>query len=444
MMIEGGHNKMHPHKHDVKPEMNLGNVVGEVLDKAKTNNIVININKPDLDVYLNKYWSEVRDVIPKDIMDKATKGGFRTPSRSRIIKVAGGPSAFYRPVLCEAVETYLNAKERQALVVGQLEFTEGINTYTIVANVTLEPNIIWKKKPGIDEPLTVNIPKQKDNAVELLVESQLRHAANKIAVLEPTSPDTKATEGMVAVVNCESFIEGNKWAPGCVSNAKWPVEKEYMKSIELYDAIVGMKSGESKSITMTLNDKFGQDSGRVATAHLHIVQLFNKKVAPIDDDLAISNGFKTLDEYKVHLTTKTTKEMADAKANLIRTMALNAVVNPDTVDMEPIPYDWMLQKAREIYSQVRSVVKTEEELLAQFATEKMPDGSAVSSKADILTLLAHKSAQQLASNLIIRSWGKMKKVEGDTRLEYMSEFNENVINAMISIANVTEVDLPKE
>jgi hypothetical protein len=125
-------------------------------------------------------------------------------------------------------------------------------------------------------------------------------------------------------------------------------------------------------------------------------------------------------------------------------MALNTIVNPDTVDMEPIPYDWMLSKAREIYSQVRSVVKTEEELLAQFATEKMPDGSAVSSRADVLTLLAHKSAQQLASNLIIRSWGKMKKVDGDLRLEYMSEFNENVINTMISIANVVEIDLPKE
>lgn len=430
---------------NIKAHMQLIGMDGKILPKSKVNNIVLTIPKAELDTHLSTYWDEVKDVLPTDLVLKSTKGGFRKVSRNKVVKAAGGVDIFFRPVLCEVIETYLSSQDRQALIVNGIKLSAvHDDKYSVYASVTLEPEITWKKQPGILEPLNIKIPKSPDNAVELLTDAEIRHATDRQAVLKPEAQGTIAVEGLVAVVDCDSSIDGKPWTPGCVIAAKWPLEKAHMKSDEMYEALIGMNEGDVKDFSFTLNEKYGAEAGRHVTVHLRLIQLFSKHKPEINDDLAITNGAKTLEEWKDSLRIKSAKSLETAKNNIIRTMVLNTIIHPDVLDIEPVPFEWMASKAREIYNEARALTRTEDELVAQFGKETIADGQPVKTKEDVVTILAQKSAQQLVNSLIIRSWGRLKGVVGDSTLNNMGEYNKLVIAEMMKVAVIEEVDMTQE
>lgn len=412
--------------------------------QSTTYSIELEIPKDRLEQQFNLYWNEVKDVLPPDIVKAAQKGGFREVNQKRAILAAGGKGRFYQPVLAEAVNTYLETQPRQALAFNTIELTETVMNYIVRASVYLEPEVKWKKRPGIDEPLVVKMPKQPDNFIEATVASVIKQGQNDSVVLVPAADGTVSADGHVVVVDCESTINGEKWADGCVQGVKWPVDKQYHKQPEVYDLVVGLKAGESRSGSFKLNDRFGEDAGKEVVARIKVSQIYNKDVPAVDDDLAKNYGFQTLDAWRTAITNNVVEKTKTQKKNLLDISILSQLMTTDVVDVDPIPFVWMADKGKEIYANWRKRAKTEDDLVSMFKGATTTTGEPVVNKSTLLTYLAEMAAKSLLQDLVLRSWGKQADVKGDLILQNIASYVAGVRKKLEEIVKIEETDTTQE
>lgn len=420
-------------------------MTGRVTQQASTYMVDIAVPKDELITMFDKYWNEVKDVLPAHLIKLAQKGGYRKITRDRVVKGAGGPAQFYSPVLMNVVEEYLNTQERQALSFNSvdMENDEVSGTITINSSVFLEPEITWKKKPGIDEPLTIKVLKDPPNYLEMLVDDELKKKQGKSVVLEPLPVGTKVEYGHVVVLDATSAIikdDGTfeRWAPGCLSMNKWLVDKATLKTPELAEALVGTIADDVRTIDIVLNDKFDTDVGKKVRVVLKTLQVYNRVVPAIDDDLAKTNGYDSLVIWTQALTTGNKKKILEGKDAQKRHLVLSTIVNPEVVSVGPLPIEWLRRKGQEVYMEARARVKTEEELVTHFVGKECMNGTPVTNKQTITQFFAEKSAQQLVNDLVVRSWGVLKGVAGDRTLTAMTQYVEAVMGELLQTVVVEE------
>ncbi len=424
-------------------------LTGEIRQQASTFTVGINIPKQDLNAKLDKYWEEVKDILPSHIIKAAQKGGFRKVTRNRAVKVAGGKSEFFAPVLCEIVEEYLSTQDRQALAFDTVRLDEDPATSSALVTglVYLEPAITWKKKPGIDEPLKIQIFKEPPDLVAKLVEQELQKKQTESVVLAPLPDGSPIVENLVTILDCNSAViaeDGSltSWAPGTFHHNKWLVSSTDIKQPEIFQALIGMKATDRKSIDVVLNDRFGTDAGLKVRIDLHILQVFNRTIPAIDDDLAKTNGHDTIAIYRQALESAFKKKVVEQRERVRNMNILSALANPDIVEVEPIPFQWMQQKANSLYMEGRSYVKTEADFVSRFNGQQTMNGTPVTDKGSLMLFLAEQSAQNLIQNLVLRSWGKQKGVEGDTTLKNIDKYVESVRGTLDQVVVVEETEGP--
>lgn len=427
---------------DRKPQIDVTGLTAVVKQQSTAYSIELEVPKDKLEEQFNLYWSEVRDVLPPNIVKVAQKGGFRKVSQARAVKAAGGKNSFYQPVLLDTVRTYLNTQPRQALAFNSVEMVETDKAYVVRAGIYLEPEVRWKKKPGIEEPLIVKIPQQPDNYVDMLVEQAIKQGQDDSVVLVPCVPDTTVVDNHVVVIDCVSMLNGDKWEPGCVENVKWPVEKKFYRQPELYDLIVGMKAGESRSTTFKLAEALGADAGKEITATIKLHQAYTKDVPAVDDDLAKNYGFQTLEAWKTAVTKNITEKRKTQRKQLIDMNVLSQLMNPEIVEVDPIPFVWMAEKSKQMYGNFRQKVKTEDALIEAFKGATTTAGEEVKDKNTLLTYLAEMAAKSLLQDVVLRSWGQLADVQGDRTFDGIVEYVKNVRQKLDEIVTIEEVPLP--
>jgi FKBP-type peptidyl-prolyl cis-trans isomerase (trigger factor) len=422
----------------------MDNVSGQVVPKS-THTVVVNIDSVVLNNAMDKYWTEVKDRLSPEIIKKVTKGGFREVKRERVVKVAGGLSKFYRPVLLDAVVQYMKTQERQVLAFDEINLTPSIGSDAVIqATVYLEPQITWKKVPGsTDGPaLEVKIPKVDPDLLTKIVSAEIERGRDKHSVLVPT--EAAADRGMVVVVDCQSTIGGQVWADGTFYNNKWLLDDNTIKLPEIVNQMVGMIKGQIKTFKVTLNEKFDKLNGTEIEMAVRLNEVCVRTQPDIDDDLAISMGYTSLSEWRAQTHNRYDQILSQERQELIGNSILSLFLNPDVLDVEPIPQVWLFNKAHEIYNQQRDQVKTEEELLAKFKDVKTFEGLSVNTKNELLALFAERAAQMLVEDLVFRSYGKMVGVAGDTTLENVAQYATEVRKYLLEKVQVIEVEQNKE
>lgn len=418
---------------------------GSIKQQASMHAVDVNVTKHDLEAKFDKYWDQVKDILPESLTKAAQKGGFRKVTKQRVIKAAGGRAKFFEPALVEMVDDYLATQDRQALAYNTVSMTDGFEGQcTVTGLVHLEPAITWKKKPGIEEPLAIKMIKEPDNLIERMVDEELKRKQNDSVVLVPLDATTQAIDDNVVVVSCSSSMLADdgtltKWNPGCLTNAKWPVQKGWIKHPDIYEALVGMKADDTKEFVIVLNENFGTDQGKKVKIALTVKQVYKKDMPAIDDDLAKTNGFNDLESYRTSLVVALTRKLEERKEKVKAAHILNELANPEVIDVEPIPHAWMMQKAQQLYMEARRYAESEADLVSRFKGATINDGSPVTDKNTLLVFLAQRAAVELVQDLVIRSWGKLKGVEGDKTLANMGSFVQNVKAELNKVVKVEEV-----
>jgi FKBP-type peptidyl-prolyl cis-trans isomerase (trigger factor) len=438
--MNAGPGKMQKPKKTTKPKMDASLMKGTIKEQSHAHALEIEVPQITLEAKFAEYWNQVKDVLPPNIVKAATKGGFREVSRKRAVAAAGGKAQFFGPVLAEVVNTYLDGQPRQALLIVSVDLVELENCNFLVRSlVHLEPEVKWKAIPGIEAPIVVKVPKHPDGWVDLMVLEYLKKNQEDSVVLVPIPDDsTILADGHVALLNCQSLIGGIPWEQGTFTNKKWPINRAYYRQPELYDTIVGMKKGDEKTITFTLGEVFGEDRGKTVQATIRINQVFTKDTPEINDDLSMNFGYKTLDAWKVGIKTELERKIAEQQNNLVSINTMASLVNPEAVDVDPIPFNWMTEKAKAIYGSLRQKVPSEDELVKKFAGQRTTTGEEVKDKNTILTYLGEKAAQSLIHDLVLRSWGQKAGVEGDFSLSNIDEYITKVREKLESVVKIEE------
>lgn len=406
------------------------------------------LTRNELEEKFDKYWDQVKDILPDNLTKAAQKGGFRKVTRQRVIKAAGGRVKFFEPILMEVVENFLATQERQALAFNTVTMSEGLDNQCVVTGlVHLEPAITWKKKPGIEGPLAIKMIKEPEGLIGRMVEEELKRKQNDSVVLAPLEAGTAVVDGNHTVINVSSAFVAEDgtltaWPEGTLTNAKWPVDKGWIRQPDLYENLIGMKADDTKEFVMVLNENFGPNQGKKVRVVLTVKQVYRLDTPAIDDDLAKTNGFNDLEAFKTSLTVNLTRKLEESREKLKSINILNELANPTVVDVEPIPHVWMMQKAHQIYMEGRRYVQSESDLVARFRGAVTTEGDPVTDKNSLLIFLAEKAAQELVQDLVIRSWGKLKGVEGDKTLAQMSSFVQNVKAELNKVVQIEEVTLP--
>lgn len=419
---------------------NTQNVTGRVLQQPTTCTVEVQVSKDQLKKSFDDYWDEVKDLLNPELVKKASKGGFREIKRERVVKVAGGVKEFYRDVLIKFVADYVATQEKQALAYDSVNFNETETGAVVSASVYIEPDITWKTMPGVDAPIKVVLPKVPDDLISKVVEDEFKRAQANHTVLVPVTDDSPLVVNQVALIDLQSVIDGEVWAEGTFTNNKWTFDKTttQFKIPEVYDNVLGMKTGETKVFTATLNELFGERNGKTVELTVRLNQIYNQDVPAIDMDLAVTCGKESLEAWTKELTSKY-ETMLEQERNSVKTQkVLSQVVNPEVVDVGPVPNVWLVQKARSIYAEHRRMVRTEEELVARFAEATLFNGAKVQTKEDLLTFFAGKAAEMLVTDLVLRSWGKKNNVPGDSTLINVATYSAAVRELLVSKAEVVE------
>lgn len=402
----------------------------------------LNVPKGLLDNRFNIYWAEVKDVLPPDLVKAATKGGYRKVVRERVVKAAGGQGEFFKPVLMEVIRDHFEKQSKTALAVNGISLLETPSQYAISAKVWLEPEVTWKGQvPGVDVPLTIDLPKQPEGYVERRIDEIIEQDRDESAVLTPVETEGfQATAENVVVLDCTSTLDGQPWEPGCFTNKKWDlVDRKRYLIPEMYDTILGMKAGETKPLTVVLDERFGDDlKGKKIEQTFRVNQIYRRDRPNIDDDLAKTKGFPDINAYKEAVKIQVEKEIEKERAELKGLSIMGKLFNNELVAVEPIPYAWLVEKAREIYGQARQNVRTEEELIASFGNVQLPDGSKLTTRQDVMAYIGQMVAQQFTQDLVLRAWGVKKGVEGDTTLEALPEYVGKVKEVLMETVVINE------
>jgi FKBP-type peptidyl-prolyl cis-trans isomerase (trigger factor) len=414
-------------------------MITDIKDTAKLNSISINIPKSELEAKFNEYWNSVKDILPADLIKKAKKGGYRQVTMPQVIRAAGGKAEFFAPVLTETViEMAAKNDDKNILYVSKVELEDGIDTSTIRALVYFEPEVKWLKDPP--EKFTVSIPKMPENAIQLAVENEIETMRSAKATL--VSVDRPSTSGDIVTVNVDAtFLDGTKYEEATVRNAKWPLDKRWHKTDELYAALFNRRKGDRFQITLPLLDdiKALRPQDDKAVLNIEIVDVFEIQRPELDDRFAARAGFTDLAAMRSNLENKHRLRLNAEREDLIWSKILDQLIDPQLVSVSPVPFLWMKSKALSIWSQARASVRTEEELLSKLR-HAVPDVK-LDTKADALSYFAMKSAQNLIVDLIIRSWGKRVGISGDTSLENLADYVMTVkLEAVRKFTTVEETD----
>jgi len=414
-------------------------MITDIKDTAKLSSITIGIPKPELEAKFNEYWDSVKDILPDYLVKRAKRGGYRQVTMPQVIRAAGGKARFFAPVLTETViDMTAKSNDKHVLYVSKVELEDGAETSTIKALVYLEPEVKWLKDPP--ERFVVSIPKMPDNAVQLAVEEELESMRASKATL--TSVNRPSTDGDIITVNVNAtFLDGTQFNDATVKNARWPLDKRWHKTDELYVALFNRRKGDKFQVILPLPDniKGSRPHDDKAVLDIEVVDVFEIQMPTLDDRFAARSGYTDMTAMRSNLENKHRLRLNAEREDLIWSKILDQLIDPQLVSVEPVPFAWMKSKALSIWSQARSSVKTEEDLLSGLR-RSIPDVK-FDTKADALSYLAMKAAQNLIVDLIVRSWGKRVGISGDTSLENLADYVATVkLEAVRKFTTVEETD----
>ncbi len=348
-----------------------------------------------------------RDQIVKSYATKARVQGFRPGKAPRAI-IEKRFEKEIREELNEALfgEAYDTAIKQESLSVLDIGAPSDVSTLpngnlTFVTKLTLAPEVVIADYKGIDVTVApMAVPEEE-------IEAQLTALQERFA--EFTAIEGRAAEmGDFAVIDYTSTVEGKPTEEFLGKPAGYLTgregfwvrldEKAFLPGFTVQ--LVGMNSGDSREITVTLPDDFPVEDlrGKELTFQTTMKELKTAVLPALDDELAnrLAPG-KTIDEIKAIIRENMQEERArkinDEKVNQI-VVHLNSLVEFDLPD-ELV--------AQETQSQADAMVK-------RGVQSGMSEAEIESQQSEIFAQAGEQAITQLRTNFILQQIARVEDI----------------------------------
>ncbi|MBE3563688.1 MAG: trigger factor [Hydrogenibacillus schlegelii] len=265
-------------------------------------------------------------------------------------------------------ETGIEPVERPAIEIVRMAKNAPL---VFKAVVTVRPDVTWP-----EEAEHLVLEKVIRPVTDADVEVKLRDMREKVAVLEPV--DGPVAEGMLATVDYEGFIDGERIAAGT------DVEIEVGAGRTLPDfeqGLIGLPVGETRTVDVRFPDDYREAdlAGKTATFTVTVKTLKQKRYPELDDDFAREvSDFDSLDELKASLRRELEAEREKEATERLRDQAAEAFAARVNVDLPDVmireeAHDMvhelehaLLATGIPLQAYLRMTNKTEDDLITEF------------------------------------------------------------------------------
>ncbi|MDR1412451.1 MAG: trigger factor [Actinomycetes bacterium] len=266
------------------------------LDDGKAE-LTVTVDAQDVDRAVKKSY--------KDLAARLRVPGFRPGKAPRRV-VEGQLGRDY--VLGNALENLVNETYPRALdteslrIQGKAEFNDPAELiegepYSYKVVVILRPELTLKSTQ-----IQIQMPPRE--ATDAEVDSQIEQTRERFATYVPRAKTAKIKQDSTVTISFTSTVDGEDYEGSTVENFRYTLGEGRMPAA-FEEGLIGQRAGDVVAISFTIEDT-GDNSeyaGKEMAFSVTVESIDKKELPPIDDALAVSTGFDSLEDMR--------KEIAD-------------------------------------------------------------------------------------------------------------------------------------
>ncbi|MGB9595663.1 MAG: trigger factor [Candidatus Poribacteria bacterium] len=227
-------------------------------------------------------------------------------------------------------------------------------------------------KPSIEIPdySLLEINKGDVNVTEEEVKEYIESLREQSAIYEPIE-DRPAQEGDTAIFNYSITYEDV--VKHSQQNVLIDIGKmnDNLEFKEVHQALIGMKPGEEKDITLKLPDNFSNTelAGKEVNLHINLKNIYNKQLPELNDDFAKEKGAENLEQLTAKLWNNLVESKRKEKRENQEAELIYQLIEKTQID---VPESLIELRAKKLVENIKDRNFTEEEIksLKEFS-EKM-------------------------------------------------------------------------
>jgi FKBP-type peptidyl-prolyl cis-trans isomerase (trigger factor) len=177
-----------------------------------------------------------------------------------------------------------------------------------------------------------------------------------------------SADGDMAEVQVTCTVGGEVYKEGCEEATNIRIMKEVVQPASLYDKLVGVMPGHAFSIeTNDIPKNWGKDlTGKTMKLDVKIIRIYSCEESKVDDDMAVTAGFKDLADWKRSLQ-DSAHRAADSQNVLVKKNLVLATIL-DRAVISDFPVRWLDEKVKELASTGESNIKEKVHEVAKHST----------------------------------------------------------------------------
>lgn len=245
--------------------------------------------------------SKYKNKALQKVGQSAKINGFR-PGKipQAVIEKHYGAEINYECVNFLITETFSKALEEHKLnPLGEPKFDAGplsSGDYSYSIEIEVRPNIALKDYKNI------KIKKKTAEITTKEVDDELKQLQESLAQLAPADESETLKSGLVATIDFEGTLEGQKFEGGTAKDYVFEVGKGQLLA-EFETKIEGMKNGDKRDIEITFPADYFEKklAGKNAQYKITLKNLHLKNIPALDDELAKDIGKENLEQVKTEI-----------------------------------------------------------------------------------------------------------------------------------------------
>ncbi len=185
---------------------------------------------------------------------------------------------------------------------------------------------------------------------EDIISRTVQELAENASTFEAAEEGTKAEKGHQLVINLSGTVDGEPFEQGSATDFPLVLGSEsFLPGFE--EQLVGAAAGDSLEVEIRLPENFGVDevAGKDAVFRCDVSAVRNRKIPPVDDELAAYYGHGDLEEMRAKTKSVIEENFGQASRELLKRRLLDAL--DSRLDFE-LPPSMLEEEAQRIASTI--------------------------------------------------------------------------------------------